>query len=248
MSNRTTKIVGAGIAPLAAAMIAGDLQTGVTAAGTTQATATVAYGDNIIVTTCPANAGIVLSGPAFGPGDEVMVSNQGANALAVYPPVGGAINGQAANTAVFVNPGQALTLRSVGANVFYALNALAGLPQTKYGAATNTAAFTATGAQFAGAQDVTLNLTGALAGAANITTPTAAQILAAIPNGAVGQSYRLRIINSSGGAFAWTVVADASVTLTGTASIAQNTWRDFYVTVLTATTASMQAIGTGTQS
>jgi hypothetical protein len=123
-----------------------------------------------------------------------------------------------------------------------------GLPLTEYAAiATNTPA-TPTGAQFAGAQDVTINLTAVLLGAGTLNTPTAVQIVAAIPGAQVGQTYKLRIINSSAGAFAWTVTAAAGVTLNGTMTIAQGTWRDFYVTLTSLTAVALQERGTGTQS
>lgn len=123
-----------------------------------------------------------------------------------------------------------------------------------YAAATNTTGFTATAAQLTSGMatpcDCILALTGVLGGAANITTDTAANIVAAIPNVAVGQTYRLRIFNNSTGAYAWTVVAGASVTLTGTMTIAQNTGRDFIVSITAvgaSPTVTLQSIGiTGT--
>lgn len=121
MSNRATKIVGAGMAPSAASQIAGDVQGGVTAAGTTQATAQAVYGDNVVVTTCAAGAGIILSGPGFGPGDDVFVANQGANACLVYPPVGYQINALGVNAGFSVAAGKAALLRSMGALQFSTL-------------------------------------------------------------------------------------------------------------------------------
>jgi hypothetical protein len=121
-----------------------------------------------------------------------------------------------------------------------------GLGETQYNAINTGTPATPTGVQFAGAADVTINMTAVLGGAGTLNTPTAAQIIAAIPRGQVGQTYRLRIINSSGGAFAWTVTAGANVTLNGTMTIAQNTWRDFYVTITGANAVSVQSIGTGT--
>lgn len=119
MSNRTSKLVGAGLAPLAAAQIAGDVQSGVTAAGTTQATAAVCYGDNIWVTTCAAGAGIILStNSAFGPGDDVYVTNQGANTLTVYPPVGGQINALGVNVGFTIAAGKQTNLRCMGAGTY----------------------------------------------------------------------------------------------------------------------------------
>jgi hypothetical protein len=96
--------------------------------------------------------------------------------------------------------------------------------------------------------DVTLNLTGTLTGAANATLPTVANTAAAILNPSSTQQWRLRIINSSSGAYTWTVLTNTGWTLNGTMTIAQNTWRDFYVTFQSLTTATLQSIGTGTYS
>lgn len=101
---------------------------------------------------------------------------------------------------------------------------------------------TLTGAQVAGAEITYLLTSGATA----LTTPTAAAMLAAIPNGQVGMSYVLRIVNTNAGTL--TITADASVTTTGTLTLATNTWREFVVTFTSATAATMKAVGTGTQS
>lgn len=126
---------------------------------------------------------------------------------------------------------------------------LTSVNQTRYTALTNTAGFTLTAATAeAGVADVTINLTGTLGAGANVQSDTAANIVAAIPNAHAGFSYRMRIINSSGGAFAWTLTTNTGITLAGTMTIAQNTYRDFYVTLTSLTAVTIQAIGTGTQS
>lgn len=122
------------------------------------------------------------------------------------------------------------------------------LPQTQFTAIATNTPCTLTGAQMAGANNVVVNLTAALAGAGTLNSPTAAQIVAAIPNAAVGQSYRLRIINSSSGNFAWTLTTATGITLTGTMSIAQNTFRDFNVTLTSLTAVTIQQVGTGATS
>lgn len=120
--------------------------------------------------------------------------------------------------------------------------------------ATNTTGFTATQAQIASASDNFLALTGTLAAGANIQLPTVATAAAAVPGGeTVGGSIILRIINRSSANFAWTVTTNTGWTLTGTMTIAQNTWRDFIATVTgvtngAASTATLQAVGTGTDS
>lgn len=121
MSNRASKLVGAGLSPLAATQIAGDIQSGLTATGTTQATALAVYGDNVIVSTTAAGTGVILAGPAFGPGDDVFVANQGANALLVYPPSGGQMNAAGVNVGFSVAAGKSALCRSAGAGQFYTL-------------------------------------------------------------------------------------------------------------------------------
>ena len=66
-----------------------------TAAGTTQANALALSAVNNIVTTAAASTGVRL--PSTGAGDGVIVANLGANALLVYPVVGGSIQGGATN-------------------------------------------------------------------------------------------------------------------------------------------------------
>ena len=106
---------------MTASIIAGDLQTGVVAAGTTQSGATPVYGDNVVVATCAAGAGVILSTNAsFAPGDDVFLTNQGANACLIYPPVGGQINALGANVGFSVAAGKQTNFRSVGGNQFYA--------------------------------------------------------------------------------------------------------------------------------
>ena len=127
----------------------------------------------------------------------------------------------------------------------------AAQPNAAYNTNTATAATTITAAQMTGGfSDVALAMTGALTAAANATTDTAANILAAIPVSQryIGFTYVLRVINESSGAFAWTVVGGTNVTVTGTATVAQNTWREFLVKIATVSTITMQSVGTGTQS
>ncbi len=123
----------------------------------------------------------------------------------------------------------------------------AGLTPYQYTAiATASGVFAASA--MVGAQDVVMLSSGATA----LTTPTAAAVLAALalitklPNNGVGLSYVLRIINTNAGTL--TITMDASITATGTLTLATNTWREFIVTLGTGTTATWQAIGTGTTS
>lgn len=120
--------------------------------------------------------------------------------------------------------------------------------QVKYNTNAATSATTLTGLNISGASDVTLNMTGTLGAGANATLPTVDALLSAFRNAANGQSYNLRVINSGAGAFAWTVLTNTGWTLAGTMTVAQNTWRDFYVTFGPNKTATLQSVGTGTNS
>lgn len=120
-----------------------------------------------------------------------------------------------------------------------------------YTAIANTTSFTLTAAQVTGSGKggfVVLNMTGALAAGATATTPTAALWIAAMPSAVPGAVYTIRVINNSSGAFAWTVAGGTGVTVTGTATIAQNTFRDYAVTVNAAGagTVTLQNVGSGT--
>jgi hypothetical protein len=98
-----------------------------------------------------------------------------------------------------------------------------------------------------GSVKTVLNLTDALAAAANAELPTVAALVAALKAVGVtpvaGTSYELDVMNSSGGAFAWTVTTNTGWTLAGTMTIPQNTLRKFIVTFTSATAATLQSLG-----
>lgn len=126
-------------------------------------------------------------------------------------------------------------------------------PFTAYNADTATANTVLSAALLAAAAaQAVIAMTGVLAAGATATTDTAANILAALgANAYIGQTFTLRIINESTGAFTWTLAGGAGVTVNGTKTMAQNTWRDFAVTVTglgSSAAVTMQSIGTGTNS
>ena len=93
------KVFGQGMPGPTAVALLQDVATSISAAGTTQGTATeLAAADNE-VSTVAAGAGVVLSSK-LAAGDEQTVFNAGANALKVYPPSGMKINALAANAAM----------------------------------------------------------------------------------------------------------------------------------------------------
>jgi hypothetical protein len=96
-----------------------------------------------------------------------------------------------------------------------------------------------TAADIAGASYVVLATSGATA----LTTPTAAQIIAAVPGWEIGDSYRLRVYNTNGGTL--TLTGGTGVTITGTATIATAVWREYIVSYSAAAAVAMQNIGAG---
>jgi hypothetical protein len=99
MPNQS-RLVTAGVSALQAQATVGTVANGLTAAGSTQATALPLPADVNRFTTVAASTGAIL--PPSNPGDMIVVQNAGANALAVYPPVGAAINAVATNGAYSV--------------------------------------------------------------------------------------------------------------------------------------------------
>ena len=89
------KLFGSGLNTLQVASMCQDVGTAISAAGTTQGTATALT--NILngITTAAAGSGVVLY--AGSAGDCQLVYNGGASAVNVYPPSGAKINGLATN-------------------------------------------------------------------------------------------------------------------------------------------------------
>jgi hypothetical protein len=81
-------------------------------------------------------------------------------------------------------------------------------------------------------------------GATALTLPSAVQIYGVV--GINGLQFRLRIINTNGGTL--TLTAGAGITVTGSLTLATNTWREYDVTLTGPSTATFKSIGTGTYS
>lgn len=123
--------------------------------------------------------------------------------------------------------------------------------QASYSANAATSSTTATAAQIAGNGGfVVLDMTGSLGAAGVLTTPTAAQIIAQLPNLMNGASYHLRVVNETAATNAWTLTAGSNVTVQGTATVAAASWTDFIVTLhqtLSPATVVFQRAGSGTK-
>lgn len=98
--------------------------TGITAAGSTQATATSLTRPINVVSTVSSNTGVIL--PTVPAGARVIVMNTSGTALNVYPPSGAAINSAAANAAYSMPAGTRLEFISVSATQWYTMNATYG--------------------------------------------------------------------------------------------------------------------------
>jgi hypothetical protein len=93
----------------------------ITAAGSTQGTATALTRPINVVTTAAASTGVIL--PPTVAGMRMIVINNGANALAVYPQSGGAINALATNAAYSLAVGARLEFIAASTTQWYTLNA-----------------------------------------------------------------------------------------------------------------------------
>lgn len=91
-------VMGLGVsAAEAAGQLVAAVATGLTSAGTTQATALSITADVNFVSTVAASSGVILYNGQIG--DSCFVMNDaGANALTVYPPVGGKFNNLSTNS------------------------------------------------------------------------------------------------------------------------------------------------------
>lgn len=94
-----------------------------------------------------------------------------------------------------------------------------------------------------------IRLDAGASGGFTLTLPTTAAILAALPNTIpTNGTYakRIRIVNNSVGQTATLTAGDGSTTITGTATIATATAREFLFTVTNATTVSYENLGSAT--
>ena len=102
---------------------AGLVESTISAAGTTQATATQLLAENSDVSTVASGAGVRLSFE-LSPSEFQAVFNSGANALKVYPPTGFQINALPLNGAMTLGTNTGVMFRCVSATrIFGVLSA-----------------------------------------------------------------------------------------------------------------------------
>lgn len=89
-----------------------EVQSAITAAGTTQATATAMEGDVNVISTATTGQGGILSAQAIA-GDDQVVYNSTSVDVKVYPPSGGNFNQLAANAGFVLAPYTAVVCKKV---------------------------------------------------------------------------------------------------------------------------------------
>lgn len=113
-------LTGSGCAPLQARASMGFPSTGLTAVGSTQGTALVLPSDFNVISTAAASTGAILpaTGYQYQVCDTIIIANHGANAITVYPPVGGTIGTASANTGISLPAGKVGWFLIVGTNAY----------------------------------------------------------------------------------------------------------------------------------
>lgn len=216
------------------------------------------------VTAAGITGGVTARGGAQSGAAFTDTSDTAANIVAL---LGGAANGSAfewtyqnaTNAVATLTGGTGVTLTQVVPANTYARFLVT---QTSATAVTITAIATGQNAALPISQFVTIaagngtlaagNMEGAAwcnlasSGATAMTTRTAAQLIAGIPNAQIGMTYMLMIFNSNGGTL--TLTGGTGVTITGTATIATNIVRFYQVSITGAATVTMQNMGAGNAS
>ena len=115
------KLVSLGMwSEMAEQIVLGEVQTGLTAAGSTQATALPITASANIFGTVASGTGAIL---AQSDGCRVVVRNGGANALLVYAPVGGTMNGTSNGSLSVATTKNALFVSANGVDFYSILSA-----------------------------------------------------------------------------------------------------------------------------
>jgi hypothetical protein len=154
------------------------------------------------------------------------------------PPTSGQTYTPDANGQVLVDPRDVIWLLAQG---FTVASFVTG---DKVATADNGTTQTLTAAMLSGGASVYHTSAGGTT--PSLTLPLATDFIAANPGLAINKSMRVRIINNNSGIA--TVVTNTGWTLTGTLTLAANTWRDFVVTRTAAGTLTAVSVGTGTNS
>lgn len=202
----------------------------------------------LLVTRLKAGAGVTLS-PENGTGIVEVGLTDGQYNPADVAITGGTIDGTpigdttpAAVHAAALSATGLTTLAGVGSSV----------PQQAYNTNTNASGtVTLTGAQCTGgSEEVWVNCTGTQSGAFAIDLPVvsgASSLVAAMQaaglNPVAGGTFILNIMNTCGASEVGTITTATGWTLTGTMTVAQNTYRKLLVTMTSLTAFAAQSLG-----
>jgi hypothetical protein len=117
---RAFQIMQGGTPAIAAIAITGgnSVNSAVSAAGTTQGTATALGAAFNVITTAAAGSGVIL--PQGQPGDRIAVYNAGVGAMYVYPPTSAKINTLATNGGAILAPNTFCEYVQLTTTQFYA--------------------------------------------------------------------------------------------------------------------------------
>jgi hypothetical protein len=129
-------------------------------------------------------------------------------------------------------------------------NSMGVLNPSQFQVDVTVGAHTPTAAQFSGAEWCVLQFSGNTT-TYNVTTPSAAAIVAAIPGAYAGEAYTLRIVNANTSTGTVGLIAGAGVTFgSNPGPLAISAFRDYIVTLTNVTAGSqavnIQPVGTGT--
>ena len=117
------KVFSAGLSISLMECMCKDTATSISAAGTTQGTATELTAADNEITTVASGAGVVLSS-SLSSGDQQTVFNAGANAVKVYPPSGFKINALSVNAPMLLSVNTGCMFKCIStARVFGVLSA-----------------------------------------------------------------------------------------------------------------------------
>lgn len=98
-------------------------------------------------------------------------------------------------------------------------------------------------AMLAGADQIYIETVNALPGEQQL--PDMSAVAALMGDAAPGQSWALRIMNSGAGTLTLTADTEATFTIVGTMTVAQDKYRDFLIQITNAWTATITSVGSG---
>ncbi len=114
----TNPFIAPGVVEFTNGLMYNSVSAAVSAAGTTQGTATALIAQYNVVTTAAAGTGVALPTPTIA-STSITITNEGANPILVYPASGGTIDGLSANVAVTLPVGTSATYSASSTTQWY---------------------------------------------------------------------------------------------------------------------------------